>query len=79
MPPKKVEAPLKRMVGGNHYLTMAIQPLEFALANKLDFFQKDIIKYVTRRKGDKAKRLEDLEKAAHYLEMYIDAVTKDQI
>lgn len=66
-------------VGGDHYKTMAIQPVEFALANKLDFFQKDILKYTTRRKGDKAKRLEDLNKAKHYLEMYIEAVTKDQI
>lgn len=66
-------------VGGDHYKTMAIQPVEFALANKLDFFQKDIIKYVIRRKGDKNKRLEDLKKASHYLDMYIEAVTKDQI
>lgn len=66
-------------VGGDHYKTMAIQPVEFALANKLDFFQKDILKYVTRRKGDKAKRLDDLNKAQHYLAMYIEAITKDRI
>lgn len=66
-------------IGGDHYKTMAIQPVEFALANKLDFFQKDILKYTTRRKGDKAKRLEDLNKAKHYLDMYIEAVEKDRI
>lgn len=66
-------------VGGDHYKSMKIQPIEFALANNLDFFQKDIIKYSTRRKGDKAKRLEDLHKCKHYLEMYIEAVIKDQI
>lgn len=70
---------LGTMVGGDHYLKFKIQPVEFALANKLDFFQKDILKYTTRRKGDKAKRLEDLNKARHYLDMYIEAVTKDQI
>lgn len=66
-------------VGGDHYKTMGIQPVEFALANKLDFFQKDILKYTTRRKGDKTKRLEDLGKAKHYLEMYIEAVEADRI
>lgn len=67
-------SPRKEQVGGTHYLTMKIQPLEFATANHLDFFQKDILKYITRRKGDKAKRIEDLRKASHYLAMYIEAV-----
>ena len=70
---------LGTMIGGDHYLSFAIQPVEFALANKLNFFQKDILKYTTRRKGDKAKRLEDLNKAKHYLDMYIEAVEKDRI
>ena len=67
------------MVGGDHYLKFAIQPVEFALANHLDFFQKDIVKYVTRRKGDKAKRIEDLEKAKHYIDLYIEAISQDKI
>lgn len=81
MPAKKLpeKSAFDVQVGGDHYKTMAIQPVEFALANKLDFFQKDILKYTTRCKGDKAKRLEDLNKAKHYLDMYIEAVTKDQI
>lgn len=85
MNPKAVKAMLKpasafdTQVGGDHYKTMGMQPVEFALINKLDFFQKDILKYTTRRKGDKAKRLEDLYKAKHYLEMYIEAVEKDRI
>lgn len=66
--------PLHVQVGGDHYKTMKIQPVEFAIANKLDFFQKDIIKYVTRRKGDKAKRVEDLKKAKHYLDLYINSI-----
>jgi hypothetical protein len=37
------------------------------------------LKYTTRRKGDKTKRLEDLNKAKHYLDMYIEAVSKDRI
>jgi hypothetical protein len=66
--------PMNTQVGGTHYKDMKIQPLEFAIANHLDLFQKDIIKYITRRKGDKAKRLEDLRKAQHYLDIYIDCI-----
>jgi hypothetical protein len=78
-PPNPARSAFDVQVGGDHYKTMGIQPVEFALANKLDFFQKDILKYITRRKGDKTKRLEDLNKAKHYLDMYIEAVEKDRI
>jgi hypothetical protein len=79
VPAPKPKSAFDVQVGGDHYKTMGIQPVEFALANKLDFFQKDILKYTTRNKGDRAKRIEDLNKAKHYLEMYIEAVTKGQI
>lgn len=62
------EGLLSTQVGGNHYKDMRIQPLEFAIANELDFFQLNVIKYVTRKKNN---RLEDLRKAEHYLQMYI--------
>lgn len=78
-PVSKKVSPLTIQVGGDHYKTMAIQPVEFAIANKLDFFQKDIVKYVVRRKGDKAKRLEDLNKAKHYIDLYIEAIEKGQM
>lgn len=66
--------PMKTQVGGSHYTSMAIQPLEYARVNNLDYFQKDIMKYTQRIKGDKAKRLEDLRKAQHYLALYIDGI-----
>ncbi len=71
--------PLKTQVGGDHYKEFKIQPLEFAIANKLDFFQKDILKYICRRKGDKVKRVEDLKKASHYIELYVQAIEKGDI
>lgn len=71
--------PLKAQVGGSHYKSFKIQPIEFAIANRLDFFQKDILKYITRRKGDKAKRIEDLNKAIHYAQLYIQAIDKGDI
>jgi hypothetical protein len=62
--------PLEKQVGGNHYKGRKIQPVEYIHANELDFFQGNVVKYITRwrEKGGIA----DLEKAKHYLEMYIE-------
>ena len=66
------DAPAKEtQVGGDHYLKMKIQPLEFCMANKLDACQTKIIKYICR---DKSSKLEDLEKARHVIDYYIDWV-----
>lgn len=65
---------VKTQVGGAHYTMMTIQPLDFAIKNKLNFFQLNIIKYITRLKGDREKKLEDLYKAQHYINTYIDAI-----
>jgi len=64
------ETPLDTQVGGNHYKGMKIQPLEFALVNRLDAAQSKVVKYVCRVKGDLAKRLEDLDKAIHVIQVY---------
>ena len=77
--PGKAPSAFDVQVGGAHYKRMKIQPVEFAVANRLDFFQKDILKYITRRKGDVSKRIEDLNKAKHYLEMYIECVQRGDI
>ena len=77
--PGKAPSAFEVQVGGAHYKGMKIQPVEFAVANGLDFFQKDILKYITRRKGDTAKRIEDLNKAKHYLDMYIECVQRGDI
>lgn len=50
-------------VGGDHYRTMKIQPMQFCMENGFDFATSNVIKYVTRRKGDTEKRAEDLRKA----------------
>tara|TARA_R110000744_G_scaffold262304_3_gene376907 strand:+ start:898 stop:1131 length:234 start_codon:yes stop_codon:yes gene_type:complete len=55
-------------VGGTHY-TSKIQPIDYIKANNLDFFQGNVIKYVTRYKSKGG--LEDLRKAKHYIELLI--------
>jgi hypothetical protein len=57
-------------VSGDHYRSLAIQPMEYSLANGLDAAQHTVIKYITRfrEKG----RLDDLEKAKHAIDLLID-------
>lgn len=61
---------LKTQVGGDHYAKCAIQPIDYIMANGLDYLQGNVIKYVTRYKNKNG--VEDLEKAAHYLRIMIE-------
>lgn len=60
---------IKRQVGGNHYNRYEIQPIDFIIANKLDWCEANAVKYITRWKDKNG--VEDLRKAIHYLEMLI--------
>ena len=57
-------------IGGEHYSKNKIQPIDYILANDMDFVSGNIIKYVTRYKHKNG--LEDLKKAKHYLEILIN-------
>lgn len=61
--------PWDNQVGGKHY-KKGIQPFEYAMANNLNSLEFSVVKYL-RKKGDKAKRLEDLNKAKDCLEKLI--------
>ncbi len=57
--------PNSRQVGGRHYKTVDYEPWDFVADCGLDYFAGTAVKYLVRRKGDRA---EDLEKAVHFLE-----------
>ena len=61
--------PLEAQIGGTHYSTMQIQPIEYIHANNVPFLEGNIIKYIMRHK--KKNGVQDLEKAKHYLEILI--------
>lgn len=64
-------------VGGGHYKNLAIQPMQYSMANNLDACQHTIIKYVTRFR-DKGG-LADLQKARHVIDMLIELeMTKEK-
>lgn len=71
-PPKSTEtaSALDVQVGGGHYKEMAIQPIEFAMKNNLNFIQGNVIKYITRYKTKNGR--EDLEKVKHYVDLLIE-------
>ena len=67
--------PNDEQVGGRHYLEKKIQPWDYIIANKMGYLEGNIVKYVTRYKEKNG--IEDLIKAAHYLEKLIK-VTQDE-
>tara|TARA_B110000881_G_C18234028_1_gene345223 strand:+ start:39 stop:395 length:357 start_codon:yes stop_codon:yes gene_type:complete len=60
---------LDTQVGGNHYQSMKIQPIEYTMANKMNPLQHTVIKYVSRYQAKNG--IEDLKKAIHSLELLI--------
>ena len=56
---------LDTQVGGTHYTDLKSQPIDLIAALDLDFFQGNVVKYLTRYpyKGDPVG---DLQKAADY-------------
>lgn len=67
---------LLHQVGGSHYTAMAIQPIAFSMANRLNACQHTAIKYIVRRKGDTEHRLQDIDKAIHTLQIYRGMIEK---
>ena len=55
----------RKQIGGNHYAKHSIQPWDIIREYELDYFEGNALKYLLRQKDN---RLEDLQKAAHYLE-----------
>lgn len=66
--------PLQQQVGGNHYKTGGIQPVELGYANQYDACIFSAIKYVSRyrRKGG----VEDLKKAMHFVDLRLEMMKR---
>ena len=67
MEEEKEKSALDEQVGGDHYKKLGIQPVELIRDINANFFQGNVIKYVTRYKDKNG--IKDLEKAKHYLEL----------
>lgn len=67
---------LDMQVAGGHYKKFKIQPIEFVHANKLDFIQGSIIKYICRFRDKNGKQ--DLEKIKHFVDLLIELEYKEE-
>jgi hypothetical protein len=67
--PQTTETPtaLATQVGGDHYKSLAIQPIEYITKNNLGWCEGNVIKYISRwkQKGQHA----DLDKVIHYVNL----------
>jgi hypothetical protein len=61
---------IENQVGGSHYKSMKIQPVELFAKTHCTAFQANIWKYVLRYKQKNGKQ--DLEKAIHYAQLAIE-------
>lgn len=60
---------LTKQVGGDHYKSMQIQPVEFIVANDIGFLEGNVIKYICRHHAKHGA--DDIKKAIHYCEMLL--------
>jgi hypothetical protein len=62
-------------IGGLHYKGVKTEHWDYAFDHQFDFFQYQITKYVERWKL-KGNGVEDLKKARHFLDKYIEVMEK---
>jgi hypothetical protein len=68
-PRDEKDNPLDKQVGGQHYASMKIQPVEFITANELGFLEGNVVKYICRHHAKNGA--EDIKKAIHYCELLL--------
>ena len=61
-----------KQIGGDHYHSLAIQPVEFIHANGLTFLEGCVVKRVCRHKAKNGA--EDIRKAIHELQLILQLV-----
>lgn len=67
--------PLDIQVAGSHYKELPIQPVEYIHANRIGYFEGNVIKYVSRWRSKNG--IADLEKAKHYIDLLIELETRN--
>lgn len=78
---------LDKQHGGTHYKTMALQPIEYGQANRMNPMEYSAIKYISRHAAKAADKgedsgIQDICKAIHFCEMILEHeyhLTPDEI
>ena len=56
--------------GGDHYVNLKIQPVEYIHANNLPYIEGCVIKYISRFRSKNGKQ--DLLKAKHFIDLLME-------
>lgn len=64
-----------KQIGGNHYKNKKFQIWDIVDDYELNYYLGNAIKYILRNKND---RIEDLQKAIHYLEAEVERLQNDR-
>ena len=67
----------EKQVGGDHYKDCKIQPVEYIHSNDLDFFEGNIVKYITRHRK-KGSGSQDIKKVIHYAALILELVYNEK-
>lgn len=57
-------------IGGDHYRTFKVQPIDYILANKMNFQDGNVVKYISRHRVKNGA--EDVRKAIHYCKLILE-------
>lgn len=70
--PAAPDSPLDTQVGGDHYKSCSIQPVQYIEANDLRFLEGCVVKRITRHDKPTGKGREDIEKIIHECQLIIE-------
>jgi hypothetical protein len=67
---KAAKSAMDKQVGGSHYKGLKIQPIEYVMANDMNYCEANVVKYITRHheKGG----ADDIRKVIHYCELLLE-------
>jgi len=68
-PKQEPATPLDTQVGGDHYMKMKIQPVEYIYANEMPYMDGNVVKYISRHRSKNGA--EDVRKAIQYCQMIL--------
>lgn len=57
-------------IAGEHYKTLKIQPIDYIIANKMNFQDGNVVKYISRHRAKNGA--EDVRKAIHYCQLILE-------
>jgi hypothetical protein len=76
-----MEEPSKRMIGGDHYLKMGVQPWDvvdtWPLEQRVGYYRGGALKYIMRM-GQKDQNAQEIAKGKHYLEKLLEVLNEGE-